>query len=59
MIPTPINNPGKQALEGAMAPPTGKWLYFVAIDKQGHSEFAETYEQHQRNEAKAREAGII
>ncbi|NYH46341.1 UPF0755 protein [Micromonospora jinlongensis] len=59
LVPTPINNPGKQALEGAMAPPTGKWLYFVAIDKQGHSEFAETYEQHQRNEAKAREAGII
>ncbi|EEP74537.1 aminodeoxychorismate lyase [Micromonospora sp. ATCC 39149] len=59
MIPTPINNPGKQALEGAMDPPAGKWLYFVAIDKEGHSAFAETYEGHQRNEAKAREAGII
>ncbi|SIN43491.1 endolytic transglycosylase MltG [Micromonospora cremea] len=59
LIPTPINNPGKQALEGAMAPPPGKWLYFVAIDKEGHSAFAETYEGHQRNEAKAREAGII
>ncbi|MET7668465.1 endolytic transglycosylase MltG [Micromonospora luteifusca] len=59
MIPTPINNPGKQALEGAMAPPTGKWLFFVAIDKQGHSEFAETPEQHERNKDRAREAGII
>ncbi|MEU7971419.1 endolytic transglycosylase MltG [Micromonospora sp. NPDC049089] len=59
MIPTPINNPGKQALEGAMDTPTGKWLYFVAIDDKGHSAFAETYEQHQRNENKAREAGII
>ncbi|MGC4794535.1 endolytic transglycosylase MltG [Micromonospora saelicesensis] len=59
MIPTPINNPGKQALEGAMDTPVGKWLYFVAIDKEGHSEFAETYEQHKRNENKAREAGII
>ncbi|MCF0095805.1 endolytic transglycosylase MltG [Micromonospora sp. MH99] len=59
MIPTPINNPGKQALEGAMDTPVGKWLYFVAIDKQGHSAFAETYPEHQRNEAKAREAGII
>ncbi|MEU8158255.1 endolytic transglycosylase MltG [Micromonospora sp. NPDC048986] len=59
MIPTPINNPGKQALEGAMDTPTGKWLYFVAIDNKGHSAFAETYEQHQRNENKAREAGII
>ncbi|MCG5455356.1 endolytic transglycosylase MltG [Micromonospora sp. PSH03] len=59
MIPTPINNPGKQALEGAMDTPPGKWLYFVAIDDKGHSAFAETYEQHQRNENKAREAGII
>ncbi|MGC4834522.1 endolytic transglycosylase MltG [Micromonospora vinacea] len=59
MIPTPINNPGKQALEGAMDPPSGKWLYFVAIDKQGHSAFAETYEEQKRNEAKAKEAGVI
>ncbi|MGW1061281.1 endolytic transglycosylase MltG [Micromonospora rubida] len=59
MIPTPINNPGKQALEGSMAPPPGKWLYFVAIDKEGHSAFAETYEGHERNMAKAKEAGII
>ncbi|MGC4888516.1 endolytic transglycosylase MltG [Micromonospora sp. DT227] len=59
LVPTPINNPGKQALEGAMDPPPGKWLYFVAIDDKGHSAFADTFEQHQRNEAKAREAGII
>ncbi|MEV1331012.1 endolytic transglycosylase MltG [Micromonospora costi] len=57
--PTPINNPGKEAMAGAMDPPPGKWLFFVAIDKQGHSAFADTYEQHQQNEAKAREAGII
>lgn len=59
MVPTPINNPGKDAIEGAMDPPEGKWLFFVAIDKEGHSAFAETYEEHQRNEDKAREAGII
>ncbi|MDG9676829.1 endolytic transglycosylase MltG [Micromonospora sp. DH14] len=59
MIPTPINNPGKQALEGAMNTPPGKWLFFVAIDKEGHSAFAETYEEQKRNEAKAKEAGII
>ncbi|SCG60508.1 UPF0755 protein [Micromonospora echinaurantiaca] len=57
--PTPINNPGKQAMEGAMDPPAGKWLYFVAIDKEGHSAFAETYPEHERNMVKAREAGII
>lgn len=59
MIPTPINNPGKDALQGGMAPPPGKWLYFVAIDKQGHSAFADTYEEHLRNQARAKEAGII
>ncbi|MGC4791546.1 endolytic transglycosylase MltG [Micromonospora sp. DT178] len=59
LVPTPINNPGKQAMEGAMDPPVGKWLFFVAIDKEGHSEFAETYEEHLKNEAKAKEAGII
>ncbi|MEU1969900.1 endolytic transglycosylase MltG [Micromonospora sediminicola] len=59
LVPTPINNPGKQALEGAMDPPPGKWLFFVAIDKEGHSAFAETYEEQKRNEQKAKEAGII
>jgi UPF0755 protein len=59
MIPTPINNPGKDALQGAMAPPKGGWLYFVAIDKQGHSAFTDSYEEHLRNQQRAREAGII
>ncbi|HEX7744070.1 MAG TPA: endolytic transglycosylase MltG [Micromonosporaceae bacterium] len=59
MIPTPINNPGKDALQGAMDPPRGEWLWFVAIDKQGHSAFAETWDQHLRNQQKAKEAGII
>jgi UPF0755 protein len=59
MIPTPINNPGKDALQGAMAPPPGNWLYFVAIDKQGHSAFADTWEEHLRNQARAKEAGVI
>ncbi|MEV5767368.1 endolytic transglycosylase MltG [Micromonospora sp. NPDC052213] len=59
LVPTPINNPGKQAMEGAMDPPDGKWLFFVAIDKQGHSAFAETIEEHERNKVKAKEAGVI
>jgi UPF0755 protein len=59
LTPTPINNPGKLALQGAMNPPAGKWLYFVAIDKKGHSAFAETYDQHLRNEQKARENGVL
>lgn len=57
--PTPINNPGKQAMEGAMDPPKGNWLYFVAVDKQGNSEFTNDYNQHLRNEQKARENGVL
>ena len=59
LVPSPINNPGKEALEGALSPPDGKWLYFVAISKDGRSAFAETYAEQKRNEQKAKEAGII
>ncbi|GIF70183.1 hypothetical protein Ais01nite_82180 [Asanoa ishikariensis] len=59
LTPTPIDNPGKQALEGAMNPPAGGWLFFVAIDKEGHSAFAETDAQHEANKDRARAAGII
>ncbi|HZE39716.1 MAG TPA: endolytic transglycosylase MltG [Stackebrandtia sp.] len=57
--PTPINSPGKQAMQGAADPPKGKWLYFVAIDKKGNSAFAETKEEHQKNVEKARENGVL
>lgn len=29
--PGPINSPGEAALEAALAPPAGDWLYFVAV----------------------------
>ncbi|GAA0809441.1 endolytic transglycosylase MltG [Spirilliplanes yamanashiensis] len=57
--PTPINNPGKQALEGALKPPAGPWLFFVAIDKEGHSAFAATDAEHEKNKALARKNGIL
>jgi UPF0755 protein len=59
MTPTPINNPGQAALEGALAPPKGDWLYFVAIDKKGHSAFSVTYADQQKNEALARRNGVL
>ncbi|MEV6492190.1 endolytic transglycosylase MltG [Actinoplanes sp. NPDC051633] len=59
LTPTPINNPGLPALKGAMSPPAGAWLYFVAIDKQGHSAFATTLEGHRKNEATARKNGVL
>jgi UPF0755 protein len=59
LTPTPINNPGKAALLGAAKPPVGGWLYFVAIDKQGHSAFATTLDQHNKNIKIAEKNGIL
>jgi UPF0755 protein len=59
LTPTPINSPGSAALKGAMDPPAGKWIFFVAIDKQGHSAFANTLAEHDRNIAKARQNGVL
>jgi len=54
----PIQNPGKDALQGAMAPPEGKWLFFVLIDKSGRSAFAETLPEHDRNTDTAKKNGV-
>jgi UPF0755 protein len=43
--PAPINSPGEAALLAAVDPEPGDWLYFVVIDKQGNSAFAETAEE--------------
>ncbi|MEV6596019.1 endolytic transglycosylase MltG [Actinoplanes sp. NPDC051346] len=59
LTPTPINSPGKAALEAALVPPKGDWLYFVAIDKQGHSAFATTLDQHNANVEKAKKNGVL
>lgn len=59
LTPTPINNPGEAALKGAMSPPAGPWLFFVAIDKEGHSAFATTDAEHQRNIALAKKNGVL
>ncbi|MFC4562618.1 endolytic transglycosylase MltG [Nocardiopsis mangrovi] len=42
----PIVSPGEDAIEAALAPADGGWLYFVATDPEnGVTEFAETYEE--------------
>lgn len=48
--PGPINNPGVAAIEAAVSPDPGSWLYFVTIDSNtGETLFASTFEEHQRN----------
>ncbi|HNP57737.1 MAG TPA: endolytic transglycosylase MltG [Gordonia sp. (in: high G+C Gram-positive bacteria)] len=51
--PTPIATVGEKALKAMLDPPKGKWLYFVTIDKNGTTEFSETFEEHLRNRRKA------
>lgn len=44
--PTPINSPGESALEAALSPAKGKWLYFVTVNPDtGETKFARTYEK--------------
>ncbi|MEN9922522.1 MAG: hypothetical protein RIS09_36 [Actinomycetota bacterium] len=44
--PGPIGNPGEAALEAALEPAPGAWLYFVTTNpKKGITEFAVTYEE--------------
>ncbi|HWT66926.1 MAG TPA: endolytic transglycosylase MltG [Terracidiphilus sp.] len=58
MPPGPIANPGVPSLRAAMEPAHTGYLYFVAAGKnpQGHSLFAETLEEHNRNVAGYRKA---
>jgi UPF0755 protein len=48
--PTPIANPGIEAIEATLHPAETKELYFVATGTGGHR-FAETLEQHNNNVA--------
>ncbi|MGA4799846.1 endolytic transglycosylase MltG [Streptomyces lavendulocolor] len=46
--PTPIDNPGEQAMHAAIDPPPGDWLYFVTV-RPGDTRFTADYGEHQRN----------
>ncbi|MFI6345630.1 endolytic transglycosylase MltG [Streptomyces sp. NPDC050560] len=46
--PTPIGNPGDQALRAALDPAPGDWLYFVTV-KPGDTRFASTYAEQMKN----------
>ena len=50
--PGPISSPGEAALEAALHPAEGNWLYFVVVDLEtGETRFAATGEEHQANVA--------
>ncbi|MEU8625535.1 endolytic transglycosylase MltG [Streptomyces sp. NPDC048669] len=48
--PTPIGNPGEQAMGAAISPTPGPWLYFVTV-APGDTRFTADYAEQQRNVA--------
>ncbi|MFF3325006.1 endolytic transglycosylase MltG [Streptomyces sp. NPDC002889] len=46
--PTPIANPGEDAMRAAIGPPAGDWLYFVTV-APGDTRFTSSYDEHRRN----------
>ncbi|MFF3316247.1 endolytic transglycosylase MltG [Streptomyces sp. NPDC003035] len=48
--PTPIGNPGEQAMTASIEPAKGDWLYFVTV-RPGDTRFTADYAEHQANVA--------
>ncbi|MEU6990213.1 endolytic transglycosylase MltG [Streptomyces sp. NPDC046465] len=46
--PTPISNPGEEAIRAAVNPAPGNWLYFVTV-KPGDTRFTASFQEHQKN----------
>ncbi len=59
LTPTPIGSPGPDALDAAADPASGSWLYFVAVDLEGHTCFSTTDTEHEACVAKARANGVF
>lgn len=54
--PAPINNPGQAALDAALSPAGGGWLYFVTVNLDtGETKFATTDAEHAANVEELRE----
>ena len=50
---TPISNPGDTAIDAAMHPADGNWLYFVTWNMDtGETIFSDTYAEHEAAIAK-------
>jgi UPF0755 protein len=58
LTPTPICFPSRAALQAALNPPAGTWLYFVVVQSDGTEAFADTFAQQQSNEALAKQRGL-
>jgi UPF0755 protein len=57
--PTPIGSPSSDAIQAALQPATGDWMFFVKCEKNGLSCFAVTGAEHQQNITLARQRGAF
>jgi len=58
LTPTPICVVSPQALDAVLHPPSGSWLYFVLVKKDGTMAFSTTYAEQLAQEARAAKAGL-
>jgi UPF0755 protein len=58
LTPTPICMPSMQALQAAVHPPAGAWLYFVLVNRNGTMAFSDTYAEQLANEQLAKSRGL-
>jgi UPF0755 protein len=58
LTPTPICFPSRAALQAALNPPPGSWLYFVVVQPDGTEAFSDTFAEQQANEALAKQRGL-
>jgi UPF0755 protein len=56
--PTPICFPSAAALQAALHPATGSWLYFVLVSSDGTEAFSDTLAQQEANEQLAKSRGL-
>jgi len=57
--PTPIASPGEAAIQAALQPADGDWLYYVLASKEGEHAFTRSYEEFQRLKAQAKAKGLL
>ena len=58
LTPTPICSPSTEALAAAVHPPSGDWLYFVVVNKNGTEAFSATFAEQLANEQLAKARGV-
>jgi UPF0755 protein len=57
--PGPISAPGQAALEAALSPADGPWLYYVLADEDGHHFFTDSEDEFNHQVEVSTEKGLL